>query len=255
MLADLWRRAEDLLKSPDSVVKSPGFEGMYIKHSFDASGKNLPHLVTQQSAGKFVCDCRLYKSAKICEHVAVAAEINGKLEQYLEWRKRDKTTVNLSGLVSAGIKSGEKPKVRKPRKGGRTPLEKETASTHEREPLIADQSTAETLAALENMESVHDFELVYLFQTKAQMCYGCGIKFSKANENNNLIVRKYCEREYTFQGVKKCKWQFAYFHLKNNCIKKKFPEYRKELLTIAKETVGVVPKEVKDKLLSMGINV
>lgn len=179
MLADLWRRAEDLLKSPDSVVKSPGFEGMYIKHSPDASGKNLPHLVTLQSAGKFVCDCRLYNSAKICEHAVVAAVINEKLEQYLEWRKRDKTTVNLSGLVSAGIKSGEKPKVRKPRTGGRTPLEKETATTHKRKPLIADQSTAETLAALENMESVHDFELVYLFQTKAQMCYGCRITFSK----------------------------------------------------------------------------
>lgn len=70
----------------------------------------------------------------------------------MELRKRDKTTFNLSGLVSAGIRSGEKPKVRKPRKGGRTPIEKEPASTHEREPLVADQSTAETLAALENME-------------------------------------------------------------------------------------------------------
>lgn len=102
------------------MINSPGFEGMYIKHSSDASGKNLPHLATQQSAGKFVCDCRLYNSPKICDHAVVAAEINGKLEQYLECRKRDKTTVNLSGLVSAGIKSGEKPKVGKPRKGGHT---------------------------------------------------------------------------------------------------------------------------------------
>lgn len=66
--------------------------------------------------------------------------------------------------------------------GGRTLLEKEPASTHEREPLVADESTAETLAALENMESVHDFELVYLFLTKAQICYGCGMKYLKDNE-------------------------------------------------------------------------
>lgn len=65
-----------------------------------------------------------------------------------------------------------------------------------------DQSTAETLAALENIESVFDFELVYLFQTKAHMCYGCGIKNLKDNEQNNLIVRKYCEREYIFQGLR-----------------------------------------------------
>lgn len=66
-------------------------------------------------------------------------------------KKKEKTTVNLSVLVSAGIKSGEKPKVRKRRKGGRTPLEKETASTHEREPLVADQPTAETLTAFAEM--------------------------------------------------------------------------------------------------------
>lgn len=77
---------------------------MYIKYSTDATGKNPPNLVTLQSVDKFVCDCRLYKSAKICEHSVVAAEINEKPEQYLEWRERDKSTFNLSGLVSAGIK-------------------------------------------------------------------------------------------------------------------------------------------------------
>lgn len=65
-----------------------------------------------------------------------------------------------------------------------------------------DQSTAETLAAFENMELVFDFELVYLFQTKAQMCYGCGIKNLRDNEQNNLIMRKYCEREYLFHGLR-----------------------------------------------------
>lgn len=58
------------------MINSPGFEGMYIKHSSDAPGKNVPHLVTLQSDGKFVRDCRLYKSPKICDHAVVAAEIN-----------------------------------------------------------------------------------------------------------------------------------------------------------------------------------
>lgn len=96
MLANLWIRAEDLLTTPGSVVKSPGFEGLYIKHSSDATGKNLPHLVTLQSAGKFVCDYRLYKSAKICEHAVAAPEINGKLEQYLEWRKKKRKQLLIS---------------------------------------------------------------------------------------------------------------------------------------------------------------
>jgi hypothetical protein len=51
------------------------------------------------------------------------------------------SAVNLTDLVTGGIKSGDKAKVRKPRKGGRTPVDKEPATAvHEREPLVEDSS-------------------------------------------------------------------------------------------------------------------
>ena len=73
-------------------------------------------LVTLQKPGKCVCDCRLYKSSKICEHIVTAAETKGQLKKYLDWRKKEKSAVNLTDLVTGGINSGEKAKVRKPRK-------------------------------------------------------------------------------------------------------------------------------------------
>lgn len=103
------------------------------------------------------------------------------------------------------------------------------------------------------MEKESNFEIIYLFQTKAQSCYGCGTKFIRNEEQHNLIARKYCEREYVQQGEKKKKWQFAYFHLRNQCVTQKFPDYKKEHLVISRE--AIVPTEVKEKLIGMGINV
>jgi hypothetical protein len=40
-------------------------------------------------------------------------------------------------------------------------------------------------------------EIIYLFQTKAVSCYGCGLKYKRDEENNTLVVRKFCEREFT----------------------------------------------------------
>jgi hypothetical protein len=159
--------------------------------------------VTLQKTGKCVCDCRLFKLSKICEHVVTAAETKGQLKKYLDWRKK-KSAVNLTDLVTGGIKSGDKAKVRKPRKWGRTPVDKEPATAvHEREPLVEDSSMFATVSASDNMEKESNFELIYLFQTEAQSCYGCGTKFIRNEEQHNLIVRKYCEREYVHQEEKK----------------------------------------------------
>jgi hypothetical protein len=110
----------------------------------------------------------------------------------LDWRKKEKSAVNLTNLVTGGINSGEKAKVRKLRKGGRTPVDKEPATAvHEREPLVENSSMFATLSALDNIEKEINFEIIYLFQTKAKSCYDCGTKFIRNEEQHNLIVRKY----------------------------------------------------------------
>ena len=219
--------------------------------------KILPHLVTYTPAGKYQCDCKLYKSIKLCEHIVAASDIQGKLKCFIDWRKKDKAPANLTNLVMGGVKSGQKGKVNKPRKGGRTPLDKQPATTScEREPLIEGIETESTLNALDEMDQESPFELlIYMFQTKAQSCYGCSVKFNREKDGYSLIVRKHCEREFLQQGVKRARLQYAYFHLKTLCIQQKFPEYKKEVLVISKESSEVVPEEVKTKLRGMRINI
>ena len=67
-----------------------------------------------------------YKGLKLCPHVLCVAETIGILDKYLEWRQKSKRQVNITSLVMEEIESGHKgKKVAKPRKRGRTPLEKE----------------------------------------------------------------------------------------------------------------------------------
>ncbi len=78
----------------------------------------------------------------------------------------------------SGIKSGKRPKkVSKPRKGGRTPLDKQRPEIQvSRDPVVEDTSTAQTLEALDDMERADEdpYELMYFHQTKSKKCYGGG---------------------------------------------------------------------------------
>lgn len=133
-----------------------------------------------------------------------------------------------------GVKCGQKAKINKLRKGGRTPLDKQPATTpYEREPLIEGIETESTLNALDEMDQESPFEIIYMFQTSAEALW-------------TGILQ---------QGVKTARLQYAYFPLETLCIQQKFPEYKKEVLVISKESSEVVPEEVKTKLRGMEINI
>ena len=255
-LEEIWVKSEALLLEPDSVVKAPGFDGYFVRHSL---GKKLqPHLVTVGLNGKVTCDdCVTYKGLKLCPHALCVAETIGILDKYLDWRQKSKQQVNITSLVMGEIESSHKgKKVAKPRKGGRTPLEKEIPEQEiHRQSIVADPSVKATLESLENIDENHPFELIYLYQTRASLCYGCGIKFVCEAEQNTLIIRHYCKREYVVLSEKKSKWQFAYFHLKSTCARRKFPEFKKEQLKISGESKAIIPAENLEKLKAMGINV
>ena len=95
-LEDIWVKSEALLLEPDSVVKAPGFDGYFVRHSL---GKKLqPHLVTVGLNGKVTCDdCVTYKGLKTMsprslrrrdnwyfrQVFGLEAEINNKLISHL----------------------------------------------------------------------------------------------------------------------------------------------------------------------------
>ena len=117
MLREMWDRADSLLSRPGTIVNAPSYNALMVQHAVGEKN-NPPHLITSTKTGKYVCDCHLYKSFKMCGHTLAAADFQGKLGSFLQWRRTDKTTVNLTDLVMGNISSGKKPKVSKPRKEG-----------------------------------------------------------------------------------------------------------------------------------------
>lgn len=258
LLQELWTKAESLVRMEDSFTKAPGFTGCYVRHSFETHHK--PHLVTATNRGRVVChDCPLYNNLKICSHSVAGANFLSILPKYVDWRKKENIVSSfLSDLVFEGAKGGKK-KTAKPRRGGRAPLSvhaQQSAAAVERHPLVEDESTAVSIIQdLEDFDTEPKFELLYLFQTKASVCYGCNKKFDRESEQNKLVIRKFCEREFKKDGEMRKKWQYAYFHLKKICVNYKFKEFSLSDAKIASEALTIVPDDVKEKLLSHGVTV
>ena len=86
-LSAMWNKAEEYLKSSNSVLPAPGSNKkskMVASHSGIA-----PHFVTVSSSGQYCCDkkCIQWCSSKICSlsHTLVSAELNGELQAFLQW--------------------------------------------------------------------------------------------------------------------------------------------------------------------------
>ena len=62
------------------------------------------------------------------------------------------------------------------------------------------------------------FELIYMSQTKAASCYGCGTNISKGRIfSSEILVRK-----------------------------KDIPRFQKEILTVAKESATLIPEKAQE---------
>jgi hypothetical protein len=60
----------------------------------------------------------------------------------------------------------------------------------------------ETLEALGNMEKDDPFEVIYLHQTKAIKCYGCGNKFIREKELEFAPVNLHLQRMTVINELK-----------------------------------------------------
>jgi hypothetical protein len=119
-------RANQFVMFDNAIMTAPGFDGLYVRHSTKAEN-NEPHLVTSvKTTWRFKCSsCPVYTSLKICEHSIAAAQQLGLLSKFLCWRNKQKHKVDTTEVFLSDVRSGMKGKPAKPRKGGRTPLEKQ----------------------------------------------------------------------------------------------------------------------------------
>lgn len=79
VLLRMWRKAEQLINTPNSICDAPGMENAKCVASTSGS---KPHIVTISKKGLVNCDeqCIAWKSQRICSHTLAAAEAMGCLE-------------------------------------------------------------------------------------------------------------------------------------------------------------------------------
>lgn len=99
-----WSKALELTTSAGAMAPAPGCAPS--ARTVRSSSKSGFHLVTPAPCGKFTCDCPNYHSLSICSHTVAVAEVNGKLEQFVEWYCKSKKSPSLSRLALKDIPKG-----------------------------------------------------------------------------------------------------------------------------------------------------
>ena len=108
-LEGIWTKSESLVNDTTLIVPVPGSSSSYHRMVASSTGE-CPHLVTTPAkfTGQFKCDakCPMYATYKICSHTVAAAEVNGKLAQFVQWLIKQKCSPNLTNLSMVGIPKG-----------------------------------------------------------------------------------------------------------------------------------------------------
>ena len=109
ILSNMFKKAEELVSSPNSICLSPGSVNAKLVES--KSGQR-PHFVVKKASNKYCCDsdCPMWKCSALCSHTIACAYQDGFLQQFL-------STVTNAPSFYALAKSGTKQKAgKKPQK-------------------------------------------------------------------------------------------------------------------------------------------
>ena len=153
-----WRNAEMILKN-DGVGQAPGSQRNKVVMSITS---DTFHLVKINDGKLPYCDCEGFKHKALCSHVLAVSFQMGSLEQVVaNWKPSITRQLEESMPRGAGRKENEKgrKRIRKTHTE-----ERSTAGFSERVPLMAPATPP------------HEYQVVFVQDTKAVTCYGCGSK-------------------------------------------------------------------------------
>ncbi len=149
-IADLWKKAEDILNTPNFVIQAAGNPGArQVASVSNATTSNIaipPHFVYSKRFGSVMevhCDCPIYRSTpNICQHALAAAEDMGIINEYIAWIRKTKVTgLNISNLISDDVpKSAGKKGSTSRRKG--MPKGKKRAVVEEEDGIVKGRKRA-----------------------------------------------------------------------------------------------------------------
>ena len=247
VLQPIFKKAANYIKDlGNAVVKAPGVnKGLYFVASRQNS--NQPHKVATLQRGNISCDCQNYKSYNICSHTLVVAEMESVLGEFLKAVKRKKRTID--GVINRPD-SGKKKKATQVRRG------RPSSSSKRPQPTFA--MTTDTPIPRYPDPEMGTFELALLYRChgNTKKCYSCPNAFRDFPVADILLVSK-CHRVVG----READGTFAYsteasnvfFHARETCIKKTFPEFTWQQVTIFEPHRQEILQDHYDFLRRVGV--
>ena len=254
VLESIWRKASELLTSPNAIASAPGLDSK--AHTVMSYSGKRPHLVSAKKTGQYVCDkaCGNWNSLNLCSHTVAVAETNGELRNFVSWLTKAKKKPSVTKLVVTGMPSG------RGRKGGKTTQhKKKVLPITSRTPIVslASGTTPGVSTSSQSSSSsmpVHPPPLIHLtpqspspgsetsepfvlcfISGNISVCYGCRQKYPKpCVPPNDLCVRHKEWREFFPPGSATAQARFGnvYYHCNVPCIQARCPFFSSNLLQI-----------------------
>ena len=155
LLQNIWDKASRLVNTKGAMAPAPGHPPEV--RTVESTSKKGFYLVITGSSGRFTCNCANYQSLSLCSHAVAVAEINGRLEEFVEWHRKLKKSPSVTKLLvkdaykGCGRKGGKAP----PKKKKVEPIRERVELTPVVQSLTDTQSTSSVNNNNEMASSLH----------------------------------------------------------------------------------------------------
>ena len=175
------------------------------------------YVVMDRNTGSVECECENWKSLKICSHALAVAEREDTLHEYLEFYSKQALSKkrNFTKVSNLDVNVGPLG-----RKGRRTRKRSKTSPS----------ATVTALARQQSSPTIRKkYTLKWLIESKAYQCYGCNSAIRMPGhvpappEDVVAATKEY--RSFTKNGKLQVHYGTTHYHLREECIKEKNPEF------------------------------
>ena len=83
---NIWDKASRLVNTKGAMAPAPGYPPE--PKTVESTSKKGFHLVIPDSSGRFTYDYANYHSLSMSSHAVAVAEINERLEEFVEWHRK-----------------------------------------------------------------------------------------------------------------------------------------------------------------------
>lgn len=243
--------AEDLLNSNNTISAKPTWRGLkqYLVHSKHTKASytctvNLKHVT---------CECRGYKSKKVCKHSLAIAYKTNKLIYHLEWLKKQQVKSNMTALIT-------KNKPGMGQKGGKQKTRPRVLNSQlPRTGTVSISDNDYNASFTKCYHNNNDFVIIKKAKVRKDRynkSFHCNLPFEHVipGPPNNIVIWHRGAWEYPTDkqdpsSVIKVSAGSTdyYYHIRRSCIRERYPHFLPHMLKIG---AGIVLNKVQRDLKS-----